>query len=187
MWSRGAYQCICKAFNTSSNLDLSLKCRYCRHGKHSVVATLVMYSKTFMACTRALVFVLNVRLCRSRLVSPVIIQNFHTLCTSRKYNSRRCTIFQQDTFNHITLEIPRVSKLDFGIVLIRDHGEEEAALPVKYCVSVAQTGTVSDLVASLSSISGVQASRLKICNVIIERCHISQLYRYVQHIFSFHS
>jgi ubiquitin C-terminal hydrolase len=82
---------------------LSLKCLYCRHGKHSVAATLVIYSKTFMACTRVLVFVLNVRLCRSRLVSPVIIQNFHTLCTSRKYNSRQCILLYFNKTHSITL------------------------------------------------------------------------------------
>lgn len=51
-------------------------------------------------------------------------------------------------------------------------------LPVKYCVSVPQTGTVSDLRASLGSMSGIPASRISICNVVVERCSITQLYRY---------
>jgi hypothetical protein len=60
---------------------------------------------------------------------------------------------------------------------MRDPGDEEP-LPVRYCVSVPQTGTVSDLISALGSMSGIPASRLSICNVVIEKCLINQLYRY---------
>jgi hypothetical protein len=149
-----------------------------RHGMPCVVAIRATSLITFMECTKVPVSVQSVRRYQLHLVRVIL------LC--RMLRSRFCIThaanisLSLDTFNHITLEIPRVSKLDFVIVLMRDPGEDEPQLPIKYCVSVRQTGTVSDLIASLGSMSGIPASRLSICNVVIEKCQINQLYRYVQ-------
>ena len=152
---------------------------YYRLGMHFVFATRVLYSRTFMVCTRAHVCAQNAKQSRLHSVSnerrSVRLGSFTT-----KVLIIITMIIITDTFNHITLEIPRVSKLDFGIVLMRDpHGNEEPALPIKYSVSVPQTGTVNDLIAALSNISGVPASMLNIYNVVIDKCYIAQLYRYV--------
>jgi hypothetical protein len=140
-------------------------------------ATQATSSKIFTACTKVRVFVRNVMQCLLHLVSRC---NFMLKMNSyhRRLNCLLTCLTAEDTFNHITLEIPRMSKLNFVIVLVRDHGEQEPALPVKYCVSIPENGTVDDVIAVLSSMSGVPASRLKLSSVLIDKCNITQLHRY---------
>ncbi|KAL3789205.1 hypothetical protein HJC23_002790 [Cyclotella cryptica] len=115
-------------------------------------------------------------LCRRN--SSYVFENFYGLykstCVCPKCDAVSVTF---DTFNHITLEIPRISKLNLVVVLVRDHGEQEPTLPMKYCVSIPQNGTVDDVIATLSSMSGVPASRLKLSSVLIDKCSITQLHR----------
>jgi hypothetical protein len=84
-----------------------------------------------------------------------------------------------DSFNHITLEIPRVAKLEKDVLVIQEPGKEDPKLPVKYHVSVQESATVLDLKSSLSAMSGIPASRLRICSVDLGLCNIANLYRYV--------
>ncbi len=83
-----------------------------------------------------------------------------------------------ETFNHITLEILRVAKLEKDVLVIQEPGKEDPKLPVKYHVSVQESATVLDLKSSLSAMSGIPALRLKICSVDLGLCNIAYVYRY---------
>lgn len=112
--------------------------------------------------------------------SSFVFENFYGLykstCICPKCEEKSVTF---DSFNHITLEIPRVAKLETDVLVIHEPGKEDPKLPVKYHVSVQESATVLDLKSSLSAMSGIPASRLRICSVDLGLCNIANLYRYV--------
>mmetsp|Transcript_6615 Transcript_6615/g.13554 ORF Transcript_6615/g.13554 Transcript_6615/m.13554 type:complete len:1188 (+) Transcript_6615:229-3792(+) len=69
-----------------------------------------------------------------------------------------------ETFNHITLEIPRQLSIDVVVVLVKAC-DESPCLPIRYCLQVHPNGVMKDLKAKLSQLSGVHLSKLTLCNV----------------------
>ena len=110
----------------------------------------------------------------SRRNSSFVFDNFYGLynstCVCPKCEEVSVTF---ETFNHITLEIPRQVSIDVVVILVRD--EVNSSLPMRYCFQIPQNGTVEDLKSTLSHTSMVPMSKLSICNV--SKCNITSIYK----------